>query len=305
MSATGTGTIRDVASPDPGTAGGSAADGVAAMREHCRRLEARLVETEKEAALARLIAGVSHEVNTPIGILLGAATQFAEEARLIAEKADQGTLKRRDFTEFLGVTDDIVRLMVHNAKRAAELAGAFKQVVADRSRVDARQVDLLDYMREVLAMLDPLFRRRAIGLSVTGRQGLEVVTVPGLLAQVVTNLVQNAVLHAFDGVADRRISVDVGLEPEDGDQGAEGASWARITVADTGTGMTAEVRDRAFDPFFTTKRDQGGTGLGLHIVADLVTGPLGGRITLDTAPGQGARFTILLPAGGLAGTAAG
>ncbi|MFM2043382.1 MAG: hypothetical protein RLY86_1958 [Pseudomonadota bacterium] len=251
-----------------------------------KRTQEQMLQTEKLASLGQLVAGVAHEVNTPIGILLSVASQFAEESRRIKTRMEEGALKRSDFNEFLQTTGDIARLMLHNAQRAADLVSSFKKVAADRTSDDMREIDLKDYTADVLATVEPLLRQKSVKLSLTGEDGIIMTTYPGLLAQLVTNLVQNAVVHAFDGVDTPEIGVDVV-------RGGDGQ--AVLSFVDNGTGMPPEVVARAFDPFFTTKRNKGGTGLGLHIVHNIVNGPLKGEIHLDSAPARGTRFTIRLP----------
>lgn len=251
-----------------------------------RAAQEEIVRSEKLAALGRMVAGVAHEINTPVGLVITSVTQLEEEIREVTAKLEEQTLRRSDLSEFLEMARELSDVIARNSDRAADLVQSFKQVSADRASEERRTVQLTPYLSEVVKTIRPLVRLRGVDIRVSGPEAVSVTTYPGLLAQVVTNLVTNAVTHAFAGVAEPEILLDI----------AAHGDGARIVLADNGNGMGAEVRDRAFEPFFTTRRNAGGTGLGLHIVHNLVTGPLRGGLSLDTAPGRGTRFQIDLPA---------
>ncbi|WP_445376608.1 ATP-binding protein [Niveispirillum fermenti] len=251
-----------------------------------RSTQNRLVQQEKLASLGQLVAGVAHEINTPLGVAFTMATHLQSERDDIARAFGTAQLKRAALDQFLDKMDEGLRILTGNLERAADLVRSFKQVSADRSSEAVRTVDLTAYVGDVLKSLDPMLRQRRVAVAVDGTAELHVTTLPGLLAQVVSNLVQNAVVHGFtdDGkpeilIATRRL----------------GADRVSIAITDNGCGMSPDVQAKAFDPFFTTKRDSGGTGLGLHIVHNLVTGPLQGDIDLASVPGHGTRFLITLP----------
>ncbi len=257
--------------------------------EALRRTQGELVQREKLASLGQLVAGVAHEVNTPLGVAVTAASTLSSEQQMAATAYADRKLSRTELERFLERVGTGAGLITANLGRAAELIRSFKQVAADQTNDDRRRVDLRAYLDDILRSLAPMLKQAGVDASVSGPEGLTLSTLPGPLAQVVTNLVQNAVLHAFDGVAAPQITVSVA---------AGAARGFTISVVDNGTGMPPDVRERAFDPFFTTRRGSGGTGLGLHIVHNLVTGPLGGSILLDSAPGVGTRFTIQLAKNG-------
>ncbi|MFM2045790.1 MAG: hypothetical protein RLY86_4366 [Pseudomonadota bacterium] len=250
--------------------------------------QGRLVQQEKLASLGQLVAGVAHEVNTPVGILLSLASHLTEEVSGVAERLTGGLLRKSELINHLQATEETAKLMLTNAARAANLVSAFKQVAADRTNDEARPVELLDYLREVAATVQPLLRPRGVRLSIGGDPMIRVATYPGLLAQVVSNLVQNAVTHAFDGVEAPEILIDVSADPL-------GTGGTVISIGDNGVGMPLSVRQKAFEPFFTTRRDRGGTGLGLHVVHNVVTGPLQGTVALESEVGAGTRFILHLP----------
>src|ERR1700729_2292320 len=198
----------------------------------------------------------------------------------------RGDLRRSRLTDFLETSRDASSQLVANLNRAAELIQSFKQVAADRNYSDQRSFDLGDLTEQVVMSLRPGLRKHHLTLNVDCQPNLTMNSYPGPYGQVLTNLFLNSVAHAFpDG---RPGAVDIVVR-ESGKDNVE------IVFSDNGCGMSLDVRRRAFDPFFTTRRDQGGTGLGLHIVYSIVTNRLGGRLDLDSEPGGGTRIQIILP----------
>ncbi|HYE49603.1 MAG TPA: ATP-binding protein [Azospirillaceae bacterium] len=257
--------------------------------ETLRAAQAQLVQQEKLASLGALVAGVAHEINTPLGIALTAATQLDGERRQLAGDYEARRMNREVMEGYLARAGQGTGILLANLARAAELVRSFKRVAADRTAGGRQTVDAGAYLADVAQSLRPLLAGSRIRLVLNLPPGVRLTTEPGALAQAVTNLVQNAVLHAFAADAGAP-EIRIGLTEEGG--------RVAVAVADNGAGMPEAVRARAFDPFFTTRRGSGGTGLGLHIVHNLVTGPLGGTVSLDTAPGSGTRVTLTLPAGG-------
>lgn len=251
-----------------------------------RLTQNRLVQQEKHASLGQLVAGVAHEINTPLGVAFTLATHLDEERDDVARAFRSGELTRATMAQFLEKLAEGLRIMTGNLQRAAELVRSFKQVSADRSSEATRTVDLAAYLADVLRSLDPMLRESRVKVAIDAQPGLVLTTMPGLLSQVVTNLVQNAVVHGFAGVETPQILIAAGRA---------GTDRLAIAITDNGVGMPDEIQAKAFDPFFTTRRDSGGTGLGLHIVHNLVTGALGGDIDLASIPGHGTRFLIHLP----------
>jgi len=251
-----------------------------------RETQASLIEAEKLAALGRLVAGVAHEVNNPVGISLTVASALERKTANFTAEVARGNLKRSSLHDFLETSRDASSQLVSNLNRAAELITSFKQVAADRNYSDKRTFDLADLTEQVVLSLRPGLRKHNLTLSVDCQPDLIMNSYPGPYGQVLTNLFLNAVAHAFpDG---RTGSIDIRAR-------ASGKDNVEIIFSDDGCGMSLDVRRRAFDPFFTTRRDQGGTGLGLHIVYNIVTNRLGGRLDLDSEPGGGTRIQIVLP----------
>jgi PAS domain S-box-containing protein len=245
-----------------------------------------LVEAEKLAALGRLVAGVAHEVNNPVGISLTVASSLQHQARQFAAEVERGDLRKSSLVNFLRLTGDAATQLMDNLNRAAELIQSFKQVATDRNFTERREFDIQELTEQIITSLRPGLRRQNVNLTVECESGLTLNSYPGSYGQILTNLFLNAVIHAFsDG---RTGEIDVKVR-------AAGSDGVEILFADNGRGMPPEVRRQAFDPFFTTRRNQGGTGLGLHIVYNIVTNRLGGRISLDSTPDTGTRIRIVLP----------
>jgi PAS domain S-box-containing protein len=263
-----------------------AKDAAEAALRNLRETQNSLIEAEKLAALGRLVAGVAHEVNNPVGISLTVASSLERKAATFAAEVARGDLRRSRLNEFLETSRDASSQLVANLNRAAELIQSFKQVAADRNYSDQRSFDLGDLTEQVVMSLRPGLRKHHLTLTVDCEPNLTMNSYPGPYGQVLTNLFLNAVAHAFpDG---RPGAVDIQVR-ESGKDNVE------ILFSDDGCGMSLDVRRRAFDPFFTTRRDQGGTGLGLHIVYSIVTNRLGGHLDLDSELGKGTRIQIILP----------
>ncbi|CCG07511.1 ATP-binding protein [Pararhodospirillum photometricum] len=252
-----------------------------------RDAQGHLVEAEKMASLGQLVAGVAHEINTPVGIAVTAASLIADETRALRQQVENDTLRRSSFLAFLEQIEEASTLLLANTERASELIQSFKQVAVDQTSDERRRFDLAHYTHEVLLSLGPPLRKAPHRLDVEIPEGLILDSYPGAFARIIANLVMNALIHAFPDPATPgvlRLSAQVGADDQ-----------IEMTVADSGVGMSAEVRRRLFDPFFTTRRGQGGSGLGLNIVYNLVTHTLGGRIEVDTFPGGGSRFLVTVP----------
>jgi signal transduction histidine kinase len=245
-----------------------------------------LIEAEKLAALGGLVAGVAHEVNNPVGISLTVASSLSRRCEIFAAELQSGQLRRSRLSEFVAGNLDAANQLVANLQRAGELIQAFKQVAVDRSHADRRLFDLREACEQILASLRPGLKKSKVELSLDIPEGIVMDSYPGPLGQVLTNLFLNAATHAFPDGAPGSINIEVKRV---------GAASVQLSFHDDGRGMTPDVQRRAFDPFFTTRRSQGGTGLGLHIVYNLVTARLGGEIALQSRPNGGTTFRITVP----------
>ncbi|MGO4713064.1 sensor histidine kinase [Bradyrhizobium sp. 2TAF24] len=246
-----------------------------------------LIDAERLAALGGLVAGVAHEVNNPIGISLTVASSFARRSEAFADDLAANTpLRRSQLDEFVRQSRDAAQQLVGNLQRAGELIQSFKQVAVDRSHAEQREFDLREATDQIIASLRPVLKKAPITVVIEVPDNLALNSYPGSYGQVLTNLFLNAANHAFpDG---RAGTIRITAAPR-------GADDVELTFADDGIGMTTEVQRQAFDPFFTTRRSEGGTGLGLHIVYNLVIQQLGGRIRLESKTGHGTTFRIILP----------
>jgi signal transduction histidine kinase len=258
---------------------------VAARTQHLVEAQAQLVQAEKMASLGTLVAGVAHEMNTPMGVALTTTSQIIRERDNLASQYKAKTMTREMLDGFLDQAAEGLSIVLANLTRAADLVRSFKQVAADQASEAPRTINLGDYIEDILRNVQPIIRKASITIELDLQADLDIEVQSGALAQVITNLVQNAALHAFQDIADPRIKISCARE----------GTRIVIRFIDNGQGMTDEVRNKAFDPFFTTKRGTGGTGLGLHIVHNLIIGPLQGELKLNTAPGKGTEFIITIP----------
>ncbi|CAO3432405.1 ATP-binding protein [Azospirillum endophyticum] len=254
--------------------------------EDLRRIQADLIQAEKMASLGALVAGVAHEINTPLGNALMGATHLQDRLTSVGRLADEGVLRRGDFADFHATADELARLMVLNLRQAGELVQSFKQVAADQTSGEGRHFSLKPYLEDLATSLSPSWRRGGHSLRVECPDPIEVDGYPGVLAQILTNLVMNSIAHGY----------------EDGRQGQlliaatpVGPDIVELVYADDGKGIAPDDLGRVFDPFFTTRRGAGNTGLGLHIVYNLVLNRLGGRVVVESTLGNGVRFTIRFP----------
>ena len=250
-----------------------------------------LVRAEKLAALGALVAGVAHELNTPIGNCLMVATTLADDTRHLASDFAAGGLRKSAFDSYVKDANQATELIVRNLAKASELVTSFKQVAVDRTSSRRREFRLAEVVNEILTTLRPGFKRLPITVQTDIAATISLDSYPGPLGQVLSNLIDNAIIHGLGGGRDGgRIDISA-REAADGE--------IELRVADNGTGIPASDRSRVFDPFFTTRFGQGGSGLGLHIVHHLVTEVLGGRIDLksgaETKNGVGAEFVVRLP----------
>lgn len=260
----------------------------AALNEALHKLQVaqgELVRQEKMASLGSLVAGVAHEINTPLGICVTATSHLVQELKLTREELAAGEMTEDSLNSFLDIVDQSLRIMTTNTQRAASLVRSFKQVAVDQASGDIRNFKLDAYVREVLLSLQPKLKGRKVAVEVDCPPDLVLDSSPGALSQIVTNMVMNSLLHGFERDQRGRITIRAALEGEQ----------VVFEYADDGAGMDQEALGKLFDPFFTTKRGLGGSGLGAHILYNLVTGALGGTVKADSAPGEGLRYRLRFP----------
>lgn len=267
-------------------------------KEHAERTLAelkiaqqQLVQAEKMAALGNLVAGVAHELNTPLGNALCVVSTLEEDYVRLSEDISAGRLRRSVFDDFLSKDEQGLRLLRNSVERAAGLVSKFKQVAVNQTNEIRRRFELADSVESTLSTLAPQFADGPVRVEKELTPGIAMEGYPGPLERVLGNLILNARVHAYpEGRAGRvRVSARRTAFGGDGD-------WVELICEDDGCGMPEEMLPRIFDPFFTTRLGQGGSGLGLHIVHNIVTALLGGRIEVRSRPHEGTRFTIFLPA---------
>lgn len=250
------------------------------------RAQKDMMESEKLASLGRVVAGVAHELNTPIGNALMVVTTLDAELRVLQVDMANGVVRRSSLGHFMERVHEGLGMSCNNLQRAAHLIADFKQVTVDQTSDQRRTFDLAEVSNEVLNMLLPTIRKSACQVDRELPDGLVCDSFPGGYGQVLTNLVLNAMSHAFEPDAPGHIRVHVG--PVGDDQ-------VELVVTDDGMGMDENVRSRIFDPFFTTKMGRGGTGLGMNIVHGIVTRVLKGQVAVRSTPGQGTQIRIVMP----------
>lgn len=256
----------------------------AALRE-LQEAQASLVQAEKLAGLGAVVAAVAHELSTPIGNALMVASSCEGRNARFREQMAQG-LKRSVLDAYVQDSLAAAELVQRNLKRASELINSFKQVAVDQASSQRRSFDLAVMLGDLVSTLSPMLQDPAIDLTLSLSPDIRMDSYPGPLGQIVTNLIQNALVHAFDGQAVKAMRLETRqLSP----------GWVLVRFDDFGNGIPAEHVTRIFDPFFTTRQNSGGTGLGLHIVHNLVTGLLGGTIEVETNRGVGTAFVMRLP----------
>ncbi|OYU44313.1 MAG: hypothetical protein CFE44_13620, partial [Burkholderiales bacterium PBB4] len=260
----------------------------AEMGEAMRVLQStqrELIEGEKVASLGRMVAGIAHELNTPIGNALMIGSALADQARLMHQAMEEDRLKRSELADFLREAASGAEVLERALRQASHLIASFKQVAADQQSEQRRPFDLATNVDEILAILRPGLRGTSITLDAAVPADIAMDSYPGLLAQVISNLVTNAKVHAFD----------VGVEGVVRIEATDLGDAVCLAVRDNGKGISEDIRARIFEPFFTTRMGRGGTGLGLSIVHGLVTQGLGGQIVVDYQQPRGTGFVITLP----------
>ncbi len=253
--------------------------------ERLQATQSELVRSEKLSALGALVAGVAHELNTPIGNSLTVASTMLDQTREFRQGMASG-LTRSRLENYVANTNEGTGILMRSLRHAADLVASFKQVAVDQTSVNRRRFDLHDTVEEILLTLGPSIRKTQHTVHSHIAPHLSMESYPGPLGQVLTNLINNAMVHAFEGIAHGAITISAQLQ---------GAQHVKIMVQDNGVGIPAAHLERVFDPFFTTKLGRGGSGLGLNIVYNLVREALGGTVTVASEPGRGACFTLVLP----------
>ncbi|MDR2452033.1 MAG: HAMP domain-containing histidine kinase, partial [Candidatus Accumulibacter sp.] len=270
-------------------------DSMAELQESNRQLQKALsdlrsatdqmIQSEKLAALGSLVAGIAHEVNTPLGISVTAASHLEELTKALSANFAAGTMKKSDLLAYTDSSKETMQIILANLMRAANLIQSFKKIAVDQSSESWQTVELESYLKDIVVSLTPRLKKTKVRVSIRCPDTLLINTMPGALSQIITNFVTNSLLHGFDEGQEGEITITAKSEKQ----------VTVLTYADNGKGIARENIDRVFDPFFTTARGKGGSGLGLHLVYNIVTRNLGGSITASSVPGEGVTFIMTLP----------
>ncbi|NOX35500.1 MAG: response regulator [Deltaproteobacteria bacterium] len=253
--------------------------------ETLERARDQLVQSEKMAALGELVAGVAHEINTPVGVGVTAASFLDAKTSEFKKIYSSGDIKRSDLENYLKTVQEVSNSILINMERAAELISSFKQVAVDQSSESRRRFNLKEYINEILLSLRPRYKKTGHEIKVKCDEQIELNSFPGAFSQVLNNLIMNSLIHGFENVDKGIIQIDITRK---GDS-------ILFIYKDDGKGMNKEQKEKAFDPFYTTMRGKGGTGLGMSIVFNLITQTLKGSIECDSSPGNGVCFTMKFP----------
>lgn len=245
----------------------------------------QLVESEKMASLGRLVAGVAHELNTPIGICITGASYLQEKLQNLEKLFVNGEIRKKDLQSFIDSAPQSTDIVLANLNRAAEQISNFKLVAVDQTSERKREINLHDYINKVVQSLYPAIKRANHQIEVTGDKALCINTIPGDISQIITNLVMNSIYHAYSDKQKGCITINIAREEDD----------ICITYADDGIGMDQATQQMIFEPFFTTKRGMGGSGLGMYIVYNLLIQSLQGSISCQSEIGHGTQFSMKFP----------
>lgn len=257
-----------------------------------KETQAQLVLNARLASLGGMVAGIAHEINTPVGVGVTAASALNDLAIKFKREHESGSLKRSDLDRFVAMAGESTAMILRNLQRAVSLVESFKQVAVDQSSDESRRFPLKGYLNEVLLNLEPQLKKTTHQVEVDCPDTLVVDIHPGAIAQIVTNLVNNSLIHGFE----RRHDFDRRENGHIRIAATQHGDWVTLRYSDDGRGIPPEHLARVFDPFFTTKRGAGGSGLGMHIVYNLVTQRLGGTVDLTSKPGDGVQIVIRFPA---------
>ena len=258
------------------------------IKEKTERLDQsrkRLVQSEKMASLGQLVAGVAHEINTPVGIGITVSSHLVDQTREIIAAFDNNKMTKSALTQYFGKTLETSELIFTHLVQAGDLVRSFKMISADQTVHERRSFMLKTYLDDIIISLRPKLKKELHQVTVNCREDIEINSYPGALAQIITNLIINSLLHAYSEGEEGNIRIHASIEGTD----------VILEYGDDGKGISPENIEKIFDPFFTTKRGKGGTGLGLHIIYNTVTEILKGSISCESTLGKGTRFTIKLP----------
>jgi signal transduction histidine kinase len=252
--------------------------------EVLQRTQKKLVDSEKMAALGSLVAGVAHEVNTPVGIGIAASSSMVTKTELLEESFTSKKMTMSDLQSYLETTKQACELIFSNLNRTAELVKSFKQVSVDNMTEQKRTFNFLEYLNDIIRSLGPKIKSRPVKMILDCPDNIVITSYPGSYYQIITNFINNSLMHAFAEHEEGEMKISVFIENE----------IFKIIYTDNGKGIPKENLPKVFDPFFTTNM-QVGTGLGMNITYNIITQHLGGEIILESTDGEGVKFTVTIP----------
>lgn len=254
--------------------------------KNLKKTQNLLIESEKMASMGALVAGVAHEINTPLGNSLICTTIVLDKTKELQQSINTNTLKASQLNSYMEAVNESLGISEKSLQRVVKLINTFKQVASDHIVEDMREIKVLEYIEELMTTLAPKLKKKNVLYTITCDDTIKITTIPGGLAQVITNLFNNSLLHGFKGLPDGEINIKIAKQADNSIQ---------IEYRDNGKGMTESVQEHIFEPFFTTKRNSGGTGLGMNIVYNVITNKLQGSINITSKVDEGSKFTIRLP----------
>ena len=258
---------------------------LATSMETIQMAKDQLVESERMASLGGLVAGIAHDVNTPLGVSVTATSFLHDRVKKLQSAYDNKKLTGNTMTSFLSEAEQTITLLTNNLNRASDLISSFKQVAVDQTSEAEREINVSEYLSEVVQSLAPNFKKTQHTIDIHCPDDLSIKCAPGVLAQILTNMIMNSLIHGFEDKTKGAIRLEI----------SEQDNNLVINYSDDGRGLDEGTLKRLFDAFFTTRRGKGGSGLGTHIMYNLVTQTLGGDIEAFSKPGEGLRYIITIP----------
>ena len=253
--------------------------------EALHQAQNELVQSQKMASLGSLVAGISHEINTPIGVGVTSATCIEEEVTSFSSKYKNGSMKKSDLESFMQQVKEASDILLKNLQRASELISSFKLIAVDQTGGKHRTIVIHDYIDEIITSMRPKLNKSSIEVQNKTQQDLSIYTDPGAIYQILSNLIDNSLIHGFDIGSTGSISISSEMKGQN----------LKLIYEDSGKGIDESIIVRIFDPFFTTRLGKGGSGLGLSLVYNLITSTLKGKVDVYSDENRGTRFEILLP----------
>jgi signal transduction histidine kinase len=269
-------------------------------KEALHKTLTQLNQSEKMAAIGAMVGGITHDVNTPVGIGMSAAYHLKQQVEEISRLMNSGELKRSDLVSFLDKAKESVEITYINLQRAADLIQSFKKIAVDQGSEEQRQFHLKNYLDDIFLSLQPKLKKNNHTININCPDDLLIVSIPGAFSQIITNLIMNSIIHGFEDTYSGTIVLNIFLTDYDNTHSHKTSdisyeSTLVLDYNDNGKGISEDDLEKLFDPFFTTKRESGGSGLGTHIIYNIVTQSLNGTITCTSELQVGTKFHITIP----------